>query len=92
MARLQNTGVYGIKSPKALTVVPSLRSGAAKGLRALHTYHSFLCFEGQVFKTIDMLLHLLALLLLQKHCENVAVISSNSNLIYLMPIGSQPYG
>ena len=71
---------------KALAVAPERSKGATKGLRVINS-----CVLKSNFLDHRRVLVPLAAAVTPKHCENVAVISSSNNLLYLMCSGSQLY-
>ena len=84
--RFQNTGIYEIYNPKALAVAP-----ATKGLRVI----SFVVpcvLNSLTFIDHRHILVPVTAAVTMKHCENVAVISSNNSLLCLIHTGSQRYG
>ena len=85
IVRLQNTGIYRIYNPKALAVMPKRSEGATKGLRVI----SFVvpCVLKSNFLYHRHVAVPLAAAVTTNHCENVAVISSNNGLLYLMRSG-----
>ena len=71
-------------NPKALAVAPELSKGTTKGLRVIIS-----CVLKSNFFRPQTCSCTFSSCCYTKHCENVAVISSSNNLLYLMYTGSQ---